>query len=63
MTKPRITLQQVLDAARAEPASPEMELAALDFQELPDSEQKDILFRAICHQGAQINWLLAKFDK
>jgi hypothetical protein len=38
-------------------------LAALDFQELPDAEQKDILFKALCQQGAQINWLLGQLNK
>lgn len=61
MSEPKITLQQILDAARARPLSPELELAALDFQELPDSEQKDVLFKALCQVSAQVDWILAQF--
>lgn len=63
MSEPKVTLAQVLEAMRARPVAPELEIAALDFQELPDSEQKDILFKALCHQGAQLNWIMAQLQK
>lgn len=61
MSKPKITLEQILKTVRARPPNPELDLATVDFMDLPESEQRAILFRELCYQGGQINWIMAQF--
>jgi hypothetical protein len=63
MSKPKITLQQILKQVADNPTSPEFELALVEFLEFSDSEQKAILFRAIVDTGGQINWIIAELRK
>lgn len=61
MSEPKITLQQILEASRARPTTPELELCVVEFMDLSPSEQNAILFREMCHLSASMNWILAQF--
>lgn len=63
MSEPKITLAQVLEKARSLPTSPELELAVMDFLELPDNEQKVVLFRAIVQLSAQMDWIIKRLSE
>lgn len=57
MSEPRITLQHILEVVRARPTTPDAELAIVEFLELPDAEQKTLIFRELINIGAQLNWI------
>lgn len=63
MSEPKVTLAQIMEAVRARPTNPDGELAVLEFLDLADSEQKILLFRELCYQGSQINWIIAQLQK
>jgi hypothetical protein len=63
MSEPKFTLQAILDYARGVPTSPEFDLAVIEFLELPDSQQKALLFRAVVDLSAQLNWIVSELKK
>ena len=63
MSEPRITLRQILDEVAKRPPNPDLELATVEFLDLPEAEQRAILFRELCWHGGQLNWLMAQFGK
>ena len=63
MSKPNVTLQQILDEVAKRPPNPDLDLATVEFLDRTDAEQRAILFRELCWQGGQINWLLKQFGK
>ena len=48
---------------RAHPLTAEGELIMIEFMELPDSEQKAILLRALIQHASNIDWLVAQLKK
>lgn len=63
MSEPKVTLRMLMDAMQSRPSSPDLELAVVEFMDLSDAEQKNMIFRELCYQGGQINWLLAQLRK
>jgi len=62
MSEPKVTLAQILQAMRAQ-TTPELELAIADFLDLPDAEQKIVLFRALVMDSARMDRLEAQMNK
>lgn len=60
MNGPKVTLAQIIEQIRARGTTPELELALVEFLDLPDSEQKVLIFREIVNLSAKINYLLAR---
>lgn len=63
MSKPNITLAQIIAQVRARPTNADMELAVIDFLDLSDSEQKTLIFREIADLSGKMNWLLERLGK
>lgn len=63
MSEPKITLAQIIAHVRARPTSPDMDLAELEFLDLPDSEQKSLLFRELVDISSKVNWIVAELQK
>lgn len=60
MSKPNITLAQIIAQVRARPTNPDMEMAVIDFLDLSDSEQKILIFREIADLSGKMNWILER---
>ena len=62
MSEPKITLQKVIEHARAQQTTPEFELAFVEFLELSDAEQKRLLFQQLVCAHSRIDWLEKKLQ-
>lgn len=60
MSRPKVTLAEILARQRARPMTPELELAIVDFLDLSDAEQKIVIFRGLVELSANVDWLLAR---